>query len=171
MANYPQELAQDTVCQSHTGHMTGLWFLPTRPLRLNTNEWMILCLNIIKTVTVNRRPLDSYDIFLCKIFVWTCVKMASVQAEMCSTHVKVTFWIAILLCCVILNNFDVLLAVHLSIILVINQLNAQNLVLQVYYTPLHVSSTIVLIIRRSKLYYTASGIIATILTWRIINLL
>ena len=27
MANYPQELAQDAVCQSHTGHMTGLWFL------------------------------------------------------------------------------------------------------------------------------------------------
>ena len=40
MANYPQELAQDEVCQSHTGHMTGLWFLPARPLRLNTNEWM-----------------------------------------------------------------------------------------------------------------------------------
>ena len=40
MANYPQELAQDAVCQGHTGHMTGLWFLPTRPLRLNTNEWM-----------------------------------------------------------------------------------------------------------------------------------
>ena len=38
MANYPQELAQDAVCQSHTGHMTGLWFLPTRPLRLNTND-------------------------------------------------------------------------------------------------------------------------------------
>ena len=38
MANYPQELAQVAVCQSHTGHMTGLWFLPTRPLRLNTNE-------------------------------------------------------------------------------------------------------------------------------------
>ena len=38
MANYPQELAQDAVCQNHTGHMTGLWFLPTRPLRLNTNE-------------------------------------------------------------------------------------------------------------------------------------
>ena len=34
MANYPQEFAQDAVCQSHTGHMTGLWFLPTRPLRL-----------------------------------------------------------------------------------------------------------------------------------------
>ena len=40
MANYPQERAQDAVCQSHTGHMTGLWFLPARPLRLNTNEWM-----------------------------------------------------------------------------------------------------------------------------------
>jgi len=38
MANYPQELAQDAVCQSHTGHMTELWFLPTRPLRLNTND-------------------------------------------------------------------------------------------------------------------------------------
>ena len=40
MANYPQELAQDAVCQSHTGHMTGLSFLPARPLRLNTNELM-----------------------------------------------------------------------------------------------------------------------------------
>ena len=40
MANYPQELAQDAVCQSHTGHMTGLWFLLARPLRMNTNEWM-----------------------------------------------------------------------------------------------------------------------------------
>jgi len=29
MANYPQELAQDAVCQSHTSHMTGLWFLPS----------------------------------------------------------------------------------------------------------------------------------------------
>jgi len=38
MANYPQGLAQDAVCQSHTGHMTGLWFLLARPLRLNTNE-------------------------------------------------------------------------------------------------------------------------------------
>jgi len=29
MANYPQELAQDAVCQSHIGYMTGLWFLPS----------------------------------------------------------------------------------------------------------------------------------------------
>jgi len=40
MANYPQEVAQDAVCKSHTGHMSGLWFLPARPLRLNTNELM-----------------------------------------------------------------------------------------------------------------------------------
>ena len=38
MANYPQELAQDAVCQSRTGHMTGLWFLPARTRRLNANE-------------------------------------------------------------------------------------------------------------------------------------
>ena len=25
----PQEPAQDAVCQSHTGHMTELWFLPS----------------------------------------------------------------------------------------------------------------------------------------------
>ena len=41
MTNYPKELVQDAVCQSHTGHMIGLWFLPARPLRLNTNEWMM----------------------------------------------------------------------------------------------------------------------------------
>jgi hypothetical protein len=42
----------------------------------------------------------------------------------------------------IIQNFDVLLTVHLSIILTINQLNAQNLLLyEVYYMPLHVSST------------------------------
>ena len=40
MGNYPQELSQDAVCQSHTGHMTGLWFLLTRSLSLNTNERM-----------------------------------------------------------------------------------------------------------------------------------
>jgi len=47
MANYPQELAQNAVCQSHTGHMIGLWFLPTRPLRLNANEWMNEWINIV----------------------------------------------------------------------------------------------------------------------------
>ena len=53
MANYPQELAQDAVCQSHTGHMTGLWFLPTQPLRLNTNEWIY----VIRRVQVKQDGL------------------------------------------------------------------------------------------------------------------
>jgi len=60
-------------------------------------------------------------------------------------------------------NFDVLLTVHLSIILVINQLNAQILV---FIISLLYASTCfehyVLIIRRSKLYYTASGIVTTV---------
>ena len=50
MANYPQELAQDAVCQSHTCHMTGLLFLPARPLRLNTNDDDI-------TIETQRGPL------------------------------------------------------------------------------------------------------------------
>jgi hypothetical protein len=31
MATCPYELAQDAVCQSHTGRLTGLWFLLNRP--------------------------------------------------------------------------------------------------------------------------------------------
>jgi len=52
MANNPQELAQDALCQSHSGHMTGLWFLPARPLRLNTNEWMNVTLRCVRLTTV-----------------------------------------------------------------------------------------------------------------------
>ena len=29
MANYPQELTQNAVCQSDTGHMNVLWFRPS----------------------------------------------------------------------------------------------------------------------------------------------
>ena len=54
MANYPQEFAQDAVCQSHTGHMIGLWFLPARPLRLNTNERMLRTFMLIFVVQVSQ---------------------------------------------------------------------------------------------------------------------
>jgi hypothetical protein len=37
MANYPQELAQNAACQSHTGRLTGIWFLPKPAQGLNTN--------------------------------------------------------------------------------------------------------------------------------------
>jgi len=49
------------------------------------------------------------------------------------------------------HSFDIFLTVPLRIILAVDQRNAQILVLQyVYYIPLHVSSTVVLIIRRSN---------------------
>ena len=67
------------------------------------------------------------------------------------------------------ENFDVLLTVHLSIfILVINQLDAQNLFYNKFISCLYMfrASTCfehhVLIVRRSTLYYTASGIITPI---------
>ena len=47
--------------------------------------------NIIKIATVKRGALDTYSVFLCMVFVLTCMKMALIQAETCSsTLVKVT---------------------------------------------------------------------------------
>jgi len=63
--------------------------------------------------------------------------------------------------------FDVLLTVRLSVFIsVINQLDAHNCCFynKFYFMPLHVSSTVVFIVMRSKLYYTASGII-TLCRW------
>jgi len=61
----------------------------------------------------------------------------------------------------IILNFDVLLTVHLSLyISVINQLDAQNFCFTIsFFSCLYMFRAHVLIIRRSKLYYTASGII------------
>ena len=63
-----------------------------------------------------------------------------------------------------LTNFDVLLTVHLSIFIsVINLLDSQNFSFTI--SLFHASTCFehhVLIIRRSKLYYTASGIITPI---------
>jgi len=60
--------------------------------------------------------------------------------------------------------FDVLLTVHLSIFIsVINQADAQNFCFTI--SLFHASTCLehyVLIIRRSKLHYTASGIITPI---------
>ena len=60
-------------------------------------------------------------------------------------------------------SFHVLLTVHLSIfILVVNQLDAQNSVLHKFISSLYIFRAHVLIVRRSKLYYTASGIVTPI---------
>ena len=37
----PKNLPRMQCAKSHIGSITGLWFLPDRPLGLNTNEWMI----------------------------------------------------------------------------------------------------------------------------------
>jgi hypothetical protein len=62
-----------------------------------------------------------------------------------------------------LGFFDVLLTVHLSIfILVINQLDAHNLFYNKFISCLYMFRAHALIVRRSKLYYTASGVITPI---------
>jgi len=61
------------------------------------------------------------------------------------------------------QNSDVLLTLHLSIFIsVINQLDAQNLFYNKFISYLYMFRAHVLIIRRSKLYYTASGIITPV---------
>jgi hypothetical protein len=54
-------------------------------------------------------------------------------------------------------EFYVLLTVHLSIILVNDQLDAQFFFLCVYFNSLHVSSNLVLIIRRINCINTITG--------------
>ena len=59
---------------------------------------------------------------------------------------------------------QILLTVHLSIfILVINQIDAQYLFYNKFISCLYVFRAHVLIVRRSKLYYTASGIITGVM--------
>ena len=64
----------------------------------------------------------------------------------------------------LIKDFDVLLTVHLSVFIsVINQLDAQNFCFTVsFISCLYMFRAHVLIIRRSKLHYTASGIITPI---------
>jgi len=59
------------------------------------------------------------------------------------------------------HSFEILLTVHLSIFIsVINQLDAQNVLsFNKFISCLYMFRAHVLIIRRSKLHYTASGII------------
>jgi hypothetical protein len=57
-----------------------------------------------------------------------------------------------------MNFFYVLLTVHLGIILVNSQLDAQFFFVYVYFNSLHVSSTLTLIIRGINCINTTSGI-------------
>jgi len=42
MAIYPKGLAHDAAYRSHTGCLTGLWFLSKLALGLNTNYFIIM---------------------------------------------------------------------------------------------------------------------------------
>jgi hypothetical protein len=61
-------------------------------------------------------------------------------------------------------DFDVPLTVYLSTTLVNNQIDAQNSFKYLYYNPLHVSSNILLFLKRSNCINTASGIV-TLSKW------
>jgi len=62
------------------------------------------------------------------------------------------------------SGFDILLTLHLSVFIsVFNQLDAQKFVFTVsFISCLYMFRTLVLIIKRSKFHYTASGIITPI---------
>jgi hypothetical protein len=48
----------------------------------------ILRFNIIQIVNVKKMPTDFYYIFLYKISVLKCLRIAQVQTEMCSIQVR-----------------------------------------------------------------------------------
>jgi len=62
------------------------------------------------------------------------------------------------------SNFDVSLTVHLSKTIVNKQLD-EHFFKYIYYKPLHVSSNILLIFRRSNCINTASGIVTLSTKW------
>ena len=86
MANYPQELVQDAVCKNHTGHMTGLWFLPARPVRLNTNEWMSQMM-VEGILILRQSPLNGRLVWLLKFFHVKWLVFCGVERQRYCTHV------------------------------------------------------------------------------------
>ena len=62
MTNYPYELAQDAAYQSHTGCLTGLWFLPKLAQGLNTT-----------TTNNNNNNNNNYPILITKNVQYTYI--------------------------------------------------------------------------------------------------
>ena len=98
MANYPQELAQDAVCQCHTGHMTGLWFLPARPLRLNTNEWWMTarCKPAVSSLGADQLSVNARNF---KWILHTC-QGDNNHGNLCDQHTfqDLSQWILMITC-------------------------------------------------------------------------
>jgi hypothetical protein len=78
------------VCQSHTGHMTGLWFLPTRPLRLNNNKWMRIPL-IKLTVFLEESLIYWFGIFY-SLFCRTFMDVSEMRLRYCVPPESDTSW-------------------------------------------------------------------------------
>jgi len=57
MATYPEELAQDAACQSHTGRLTGLWFLLNRP-----KGWILELINYTLLLRVKEQRNILHEI-------------------------------------------------------------------------------------------------------------
>jgi len=86
--------------------------------------------------------------------------MQSVDAFVTKQNIQLIILKDMELCCREYNFFYVLLTVHLDIfILAINHLMHKILFYNKFISCLYMFRAHVLIIRRSKLYYTASGII------------
>ena len=128
------------------------------------------CISIYLFININQ--LDAlnfaFNKFIASLYMFRAhvliVRRAKIVLySLWSHHTYRVWWYQRLYNIQLLLDFDVLLTVHLSIfILVINQLDALNLFYSKFISSLYMFRGHVLIIRRSKLYYTASGIITLI---------
>ena len=50
-----QPTHKNAVCQSHTGRLTGLWFLPKPAFGLNTNDDDILIFKFLDSTLVDKK--------------------------------------------------------------------------------------------------------------------
>ena len=125
-------------------------------------------------ILVLTTPLSAYYLSLSYSFVLHCIDLACMYSKfrLQGTYPTSRQHIQIIMCvclqqhesCVsadiFTGKFFVLLTVNFSIFIpVINQLDAQNLFHNKFISCLYMFRVAVLIIRRSKLYYTASGIV------------
>jgi len=62
MTNNLKGLAQDAAYQSHTGRVTGLWFLPKLAQGLNTNTTNTTIITTTTTTTTNNNNNNNSEV-------------------------------------------------------------------------------------------------------------
>ena len=80
-------------------------------IRVLINKYAGICVSNISTwpnLVLLRIQLEIYCIYLCKCFVLTCLRLAYVHVEKCSTHVPVRIWIKIVLCQTVQLQFTII---------------------------------------------------------------